>query len=182
MKRKILIGSILAVALLTLVSFSNVVGYQSVKTSQADEIIQSKDLKYNIIGRVTTVNTFKKLPNSDEYEGVRRIGRHDNSIVTLGVKFEDNYGRRYYPSQGFLRSESLTGDVEIWYKEDIWGNLGKIYDSGHGFGVDWFQDFYIGMKNFTGIMIPCLKFTKSGVDLCHIIIGRCMQVSIKDNP
>ena len=33
MKKKILIGSIIAVALLTLVSFSNVVGYQSVKNN-----------------------------------------------------------------------------------------------------------------------------------------------------
>ena len=38
MKKKILIGCILAVALLTMVSFSSVVGYNSVKNTQEENI------------------------------------------------------------------------------------------------------------------------------------------------
>ena len=46
MRKKILIGSIIAVALLTLVSFSSVVGYQSVKNTQEEIITDEWDFEY----------------------------------------------------------------------------------------------------------------------------------------
>lgn len=46
MKKKILIGSIFAVALLTLVSFSSVVGYSSVKNTQEEIITDEWDFEY----------------------------------------------------------------------------------------------------------------------------------------
>ena len=46
MKKKILIGSIVAVALLTLVSFSSVVGYSSVKNTQEEIITSEWDFEY----------------------------------------------------------------------------------------------------------------------------------------
>ena len=46
MKKKILIGSIIAVALLTLVSFSSVVGYSSVKNTPEEIITSDYDFEY----------------------------------------------------------------------------------------------------------------------------------------
>ena len=46
MKKKILIGSIIAVVLLTLVSFSSVVGYNSVKNTQEEIITSELDFEY----------------------------------------------------------------------------------------------------------------------------------------
>jgi len=67
MKKKILIGSIIAVALLTLVSFSSVVGYNSVKDTQ-EEIIKDEYEGYTPIALV--LQLISKLHNHKDIENV----------------------------------------------------------------------------------------------------------------
>jgi hypothetical protein len=67
MKKKILIGSILAVALLTLVSFSSAVGYNVVKDTQ-EEIIKDEYDGYPPIAIV--LQLISKLRNHKDIESV----------------------------------------------------------------------------------------------------------------
>jgi hypothetical protein len=67
MKTEILIGCILAVALLTLVSFSNVVGYNVVKDTQ-EEIIKDEHEDYPPISLV--LQLISKLRNHKDIENV----------------------------------------------------------------------------------------------------------------
>jgi len=70
MKKKILIGSIIAVVLLTLVSFSSVVGFQSVKSDSkiASPLFRTKNNKgkisSNYIGKGKTINILLPRRNS----------------------------------------------------------------------------------------------------------------------
>jgi len=63
MKKKILIGSIIAVALLTLVSFSSVVGYNSVENNPDSTPIEFKLLKIREL--VRSINLHKIIVNPD---------------------------------------------------------------------------------------------------------------------
>ncbi len=88
MNKKILIGSIIAVALLTLVSFSSVVGYSSVKSDldisveentiptelkvqRIRELVQSIDLRKIIVNPNALVDTFEETSSILEEEDVR---------------------------------------------------------------------------------------------------------------
>jgi len=63
MKKKILIGSIIAVALLTLVSFSSVVGYSSVKNTQEEIITDEWDFEYC---KDYLFETFVEISNNED--------------------------------------------------------------------------------------------------------------------
>jgi len=69
MKKKILIGSIIAVALLTLVSFSSVVGYSSVKSDldiSVEENVISKEFELQRIKELTrSIDLWRIIVNPD---------------------------------------------------------------------------------------------------------------------
>jgi len=82
MKKKILIGSIIAVALLTLVSFSSVVGYSSVENNpdatqiefelqRIRELVQSIDLWKIIVNPDGVLETIEEISTIIEEEDVR---------------------------------------------------------------------------------------------------------------
>jgi len=88
MKKKILIGSIIAVALLTLVSFSSVVGYNSVKSDldisveenaipvefksqRIKDLVQSIDLWKIIVNPDAVVDTLEEISSILEEEDVK---------------------------------------------------------------------------------------------------------------
>ncbi len=82
MKKKILIGSILAVALLTLVSFTSVVGYSSVENNpdatpiefelqRIRELVQSIGLREIIVNPDGALETLEEISSILEEEDVR---------------------------------------------------------------------------------------------------------------
>ena len=82
MKKKILIGSIIAVVLLTLVSFSSVVGYSSVENNpdatpiefevqRIRELVQSIDLRKIIVNPDGVIDTLEEISSILEEEDVR---------------------------------------------------------------------------------------------------------------
>ena len=91
MKKKILIGSIIAVALLTLVSFSSVVGYQSVKSdiktnSPLFSVRNSKgDVSSNYLGKEDEIDILLPKRNDE----VVLIERFINIIQKMD---EDTFG------------------------------------------------------------------------------------------
>ena len=81
MKKKILIGSIIAVVLLTLVSFSSVVAYSSVENNpdttpiefefqRIKELVRSIDLHKIIVNPDAVINTIKEISTIIEEEEV----------------------------------------------------------------------------------------------------------------
>jgi len=82
MNKKILIGSIIAVALLTLVSFSSAVGYRSVENNpdatpiefelqRIRELVQTIDLRKIIVNPDAVVETLEEVSSILEEEDVR---------------------------------------------------------------------------------------------------------------
>jgi len=80
MKKKILIGSIIAVALLTLVSFSSVVGYSSVENTQDNIIITDEydsytpiQLVFQLISKLRNNKEIQQLVADDEVDIQKEI-------------------------------------------------------------------------------------------------------------
>ena len=82
MKKKILIGSIIAVVILSLVSFTSVVGYNSVENNpdatptefelqRIRELVQSIDLRKIIVNPDAVVDTLEEISTIIEEEDVR---------------------------------------------------------------------------------------------------------------
>ena len=87
MKTKLIVGSIIAVALLTLVSFSSVVGYSSVKNTQ-EEIITDEYDSYTqiqlVFQLISKLRNHKDIENVETENDVLQIIESDeelNSIV-----------------------------------------------------------------------------------------------------
>jgi len=88
MNKKILIGSIIAVVLLTLVSFSSVVGYSSVKSNPSNTIITDESDSYTpiilVLQLIAKLRNHKDIQNIETEDDVLRIIEGDeelNSIV-----------------------------------------------------------------------------------------------------
>jgi len=86
MKKKILIGSIIAVALLTLVSFSSVVGYSSVKNTQ-EEIITSEYDSYTpiqlVFQLIAKLRNHPNIQNVETEDDVLRIIESDEELNSI---------------------------------------------------------------------------------------------------
>ena len=91
MKTKILIGSIIAVALLTLVSFSSVVGYNVVKDTQ-EEIITDEYEEYTPIALVLQLifklRNHKDIENVESEEDVLEIIESDAELSGIIEKLK----------------------------------------------------------------------------------------------
>jgi len=94
MNKKILIGSILAVVLLTLVSFSSVVGYSSVKSNPSNTIITDESDSYTPI--VLALQLIAKLRNHKDIESVEteddvlRIIEEDEELNSIFEQISGN--------------------------------------------------------------------------------------------
>ena len=101
MKKKILIGSIIAVVLLTLVSFSSVVGYNSVKSNPSNTIITDEydsytpiQLVFQLISKLRNNKEIQQLVVDDEVDiqdeiaSIIESDKELNSIVEQ-LSFED---------------------------------------------------------------------------------------------
>jgi len=87
MKKKILIGSIIAVVILTLVSFSSVVGYSSVKSNPSNTIITDE---YDnptpivlVLQLITKLRNHKDIENVETGEDVLRIIESDEELNSI---------------------------------------------------------------------------------------------------
>jgi len=95
MKKKILIGSILAVALLTLVSFSSVVGYSSVKSNPSNTIITDEydsytpiQLVFQLISKLRNHNDIQNVETEDEILQIIEGDEKLNAIVEKLKNFD----------------------------------------------------------------------------------------------
>jgi len=87
MKKKILIGSIIAVVLLTLVSFSSVVGYSSVKSNPSITIItdeyDSPTPIQLVLQLITKLRNHKDIQNAESEDEVLRIIEGDEELNSI---------------------------------------------------------------------------------------------------
>jgi len=87
MKKKILIGSIIAVVLLTLVSFSSVVGYSSVKSNPDNTIITDEYDSYTPIQLmfqlISKLRNHKDIQNVDTEDDVLKIIEGDEELNSI---------------------------------------------------------------------------------------------------
>jgi len=121
MKKKILIGSIIAVALLTLVSFSSVVGYNSIDKNPVPDLDCDGDIAWvdvepgeTIIGTITVEN----------------IGEPDSMLNWEIVSFPDWGTWTFVPYYGtdVLFGEIITIVVEVVLPDEIEEDLyGEIF-------------------------------------------------------
>ena len=84
MNNKILLGSIIAVVLLTLVSFSSVVGYSSVKSNPSNTIITDE---YDnptpiqlVLQLIAKLRNHKDIENVETEDDVLKIIKNDNEL------------------------------------------------------------------------------------------------------
>ena len=92
--KKILIGSILAVVLLTLVSFSSVVGYSSVKSNPSNTIITDE---YDnptpivlVLQLMTKLRNHKDIQNAETEEDVLQIIEGDEELNSIFEQISGN--------------------------------------------------------------------------------------------
>ena len=120
-KKKILIGSILAVALLILVSFSNVVGYNTVKTSQ-EELIESKysfdECKEYLFQTIIEISDNPEIQDivKSNYKPQRTILPFRSNNVDLKVEHLEllyELGLKIIDRLGEERVEDLMENIEI---------------------------------------------------------------------
>jgi len=92
MKKNILIGSILAVALLTLVSFTSVVGYSSVKSNPSNTIITDEydnatPIQF-VLQLITKLRNHKDIQNVETEDDVIRIIEGDEELNAIVDKLK----------------------------------------------------------------------------------------------
>ena len=130
MKKKILIGSIIAVALLTLVSFSSVVGYSSVKNTQEENITDEWDFEYckdylfetmveisnnEDVKDLTSSNNQNMFPTNSNNRLLMPFRRNTNK-VSLSVEHLDllyNMGIKLIDRLGENKVAEIWENVEI---------------------------------------------------------------------
>ena len=116
MKNKILIGSIIAVALLTLVSFSSVVGYNSVENNQVPDLDCFGDLYWiDAIPGATVTGSFT----------VENIGEPE-SLLNWEIESYPDWGTWTLEPDGWtglLPGTPVLVDVEIVLPDEIEGDL-----------------------------------------------------------
>ena len=87
MNNKILIGSIIAVVLLTLVSFSSVVGYNSVKSNPSNTIITDEYDSYTpiqlVLQLMTKLRNHKDIENVETEDDVLQIIEDDEELNSI---------------------------------------------------------------------------------------------------
>jgi len=87
MKKKILIGSILAVALLTLVSFSSVVGYSSVKSNPSNTIITDEYDSYTpiklVFQLIAKLRNHPNIQNVETEDEILQIIEGDEALNSI---------------------------------------------------------------------------------------------------
>jgi len=116
MKKKILIGSIIAVALLTLVSFSSVVGYSSVKSDSkiASPLFSIKnnkgDISTNYLGKDRFLNLLIPKRTSDNVK-IKRIV--DYIQKTDDVEFEKIIDYVIFKSKNVEELKNLNDEVIV---------------------------------------------------------------------
>jgi len=94
MNKKIIIVSILAVALLTLVSFSSVVGYSSVKSNSDNTIITDEydnptpiQLVFQLISKIRNHKDIQNIKTEDD---VLRIIEEDEELNNIFEQLSEN--------------------------------------------------------------------------------------------
>ena len=108
MKKKILIGSIIAVALLTLVSFSSVVGYSSVKNTQEEIITSEWDFEYC---KNYLFETLVEISNNEDVNDL--INRNTNKLSVEHLDFLYNIGLKMIDRLGEEKVLELIKSVKI---------------------------------------------------------------------
>ena len=118
MKKKILIGSIIAVALLTLVSFSSVVGFQSVKSDSkiASPLFRVKnnkgEISSNYIGKGKAINIL--LPKRNDK--IELVEKFVNRIKMMDEKSLDRFSDILYNQlndeiKGNINKENIRDSI-----------------------------------------------------------------------
>jgi len=94
MKKKILFGSIIAVVLLTLVSFSSVVGYSSVKSNQDNTIITDEYDSYTpiqlVFQLISKLRNHKDIQNIETEDDVLQIIEGDEELNSIYEQLSGN--------------------------------------------------------------------------------------------
>ena len=87
MNKKILIGSIIAVVLLTLVSFSSVVGYSSVKSNPSNTIITDEPDSYTpiilVLQLIAKLRNYKEIQNVESEDELLQIIEGDEELNSI---------------------------------------------------------------------------------------------------
>jgi len=94
MKKKILIGSIIAVVILTLVSFTSVVGYNSVKSNPSNTIITDEYDSYTPIQLVfqlmTKLRNHKDIENVETEDEILQVIESDEELNSIFEQLSGN--------------------------------------------------------------------------------------------
>ena len=120
MKKKILIGSIIAVALLTLVSFSSVVGYSSVKNTQEEIITSEWDFEYCKDYLFETLVEIADNPKVKEL-----VNNNNNRLSVEKLDFLYNMGIKLIDRLGEEKVSEIIENVEIDNPE-VYEELDKV--------------------------------------------------------
>jgi len=130
MKKKILIGSIIAVVILVLVSFSSVVGYSSVKNTQ-EEIITSewdfeycKDYLFETFVEIADNEDVKDLMNNNNqnrfptnsyfrYNSMFSFRKNTNKLTIENLDFIYNMGLKIFDIIGEEKALEILSSVKI---------------------------------------------------------------------
>jgi len=92
MNKKIIIGSIIAVVLLTLVSFSSVVGYSSVKSNPSNTIITDEYDSYTpiilVLQLIAKLRNHKDIQNVENGNDVLQIIEGDEELNAIVEKLK----------------------------------------------------------------------------------------------
>ena len=128
MNKKILIGSIIAVALLTLVSFTSVVGYQSVKNTQEEIITSEYDFEYckdylfetfveisnnEDVKDLINSNNQNLLPTNSNHRLLMPFRRNTNKLSVEHLDFLYNIGLKMIDRLGEEKVLELIKSVKI---------------------------------------------------------------------
>jgi hypothetical protein len=112
MKKKILIGSILAVALLTLVSFSSAVGYSSIDKNPVSDLDCDGSFDWTDVEPGATVTGIFIVENIGEPE----------SLLNWEIQSYPDWGTwTFVPDSGtsLLAGEPITVDVEVVFPDPL---------------------------------------------------------------
>ena len=119
MKTKLVVGSIIAVVLLTLVSFSSVVGYNSVKNTQEEIITDEWDFEYC---KDYLFETLVEISNNEDVKGLINSNNQNlfptnsNNRMSLSVEKLDflyNLGIKLIDRLGEDKVTEILASVEI---------------------------------------------------------------------
>ena len=156
MKKKILIGSIIAVVLLTLVSFSSVVGYSSVKNTQEEIITSEWDFEYC---KNYLFETLVEISNNEDVNDL--INRNTNKLSVEHLDFLYNIGLKMIDRLGEEKVSEILASVEIANPE-VYEELNEVIMSNEELSERIFtlnemnaksEEFVLGFPIICGILI-----------------------------